>query len=307
MRDCEFIQHLLHAQGLSYCVLVDEYNWKDWLAVTFSSFSPRHRKVLMVTFWTIWYARNKMVHEGTVPSIAHTLSFVVAFLRENDMRHPQICRRPPRIQGQWLASIANVIKLNFDAAFECQCTRSVSGVICRDTDGFILEACSIFHPYVSDAFQVEALACLVAVNFARDLGFTQVVIERDSLTVIKKCQSENIDASLISLLIADIKEVSKVFVSVSYGFVHREANDAAHVLAQEGKMYSSPMYWMVRDCECRADQLLLLNVDGSLWFFSVTLDLHDFDALRDFQVYFVFSCLGLFCLIFRIDVGVFSF
>ncbi|KAK8558624.1 hypothetical protein V6N12_041925 [Hibiscus sabdariffa] len=159
-----------------------------------------------------------MVYEGTVPSIAHTLSFVVAFLREDDMRHSQICRRPPRIQGQWLAPAPNVIKLNFDAAFECQSMRSVSGA--------------------------EVLACLVAVNFARDLGFTRVVIEGDSLTVIKKCQSENIDASLISPLIVDIKEVSKVFVSVSYGFVHREANGAAHVLAQEGKMYSSPMYWM---------------------------------------------------------------
>ncbi|KAK8656319.1 hypothetical protein V6N13_098273 [Hibiscus sabdariffa] len=146
----------------------------------------------------VWYARNKMVYEGTVPSIAHTLSFVVAFLREDDMRHSQICRRPPRIQGQWLAPAPNA----------------------------------------------EVLACLVAVNFARDLGFTRVVIEGDSLTVIKKCQSENIDASLISPLIVDIKEVSKVFVSVSYGFVHREANGAAHVLAQEGKMYSSPMYWM---------------------------------------------------------------
>ncbi|KAK9012697.1 hypothetical protein V6N11_040736 [Hibiscus sabdariffa] len=80
-----------------------------------------------------------------------------------------------------------------------------------------MAACSTLHPHVSDAFQAEALACLVAVNFTRDLGFTRVVIEGDSLTV---------------------------FVSVNYGFVHREANGAAHVLAQEGKMYSSPMYWM---------------------------------------------------------------
>ncbi|KAK8640990.1 hypothetical protein V6N13_008741 [Hibiscus sabdariffa] len=50
MRDCEFIHHLFYAQGVSYCVPVDEYNWKDWLAVTFSSLSPRHRKVLMATF-----------------------------------------------------------------------------------------------------------------------------------------------------------------------------------------------------------------------------------------------------------------
>ncbi|KAL4377363.1 hypothetical protein GQ457_02G029210 [Hibiscus cannabinus] len=161
---------------VSYCVPVEEYNWKDWLVVTFSSLSPRHCKVLMVTLWAVWYARNKMVNEGTVPSIAHTLSFVVAFLREDDMRHSQICHRPPRIQGHWLAPAPNVIKLNFDVAFECQSMRFVSGVICRDSDGFIMAACSTLHPI--------------------------------------------------------------------YGFVHREANGSAHVLVQEGKMYSSPMYWM---------------------------------------------------------------
>ncbi|KAK8717719.1 hypothetical protein V6N13_044977 [Hibiscus sabdariffa] len=148
----------------------------------------------MVTFWAIWYARNKMVHEGNVPSIAHTHSLL-----------------------SWL-SFEKMI---------CAALKSVVGLQ-RSKD--------------SDAFQAKALACLVAVNFARDLGFTRVVIEGDSLTVIKKCQLKNIDASLISPLIADIKEVSKFFVSVSYGFVHRETNDAVHLLAQEGKMYSSPMY-----------------------------------------------------------------
>ncbi|KAL4304023.1 hypothetical protein GQ457_10G005210 [Hibiscus cannabinus] len=158
-----------------------------------------------------------MVYEGTIPSIAHTLSFVMPFLREDDMRLSQICRWLPKIQGQWLALAPNVIKLNFDVAFECQSMRSVYGVTCCDSDGFIMVACSTLHPHVSDAFQVEALACLLAVNFVRGLGFNRVVIEGDFL---------------------------RFFVSVSYGFVHRKANGAAHVLAQEGKMYSSSKYWM---------------------------------------------------------------
>ncbi|KAK8996593.1 hypothetical protein V6N11_081860 [Hibiscus sabdariffa] len=109
---------------------------------------------------------------------------------------------------------------------------------------FILAACSNPHSHVADHFQAEALACLVAVTFAKDLDFTRVIIEGDSLTIIKKRASEAIDVSLVSPTVADIKEVAKVFQDAGFNFVHREANVAAHTLAQEGKMYNGPMYWI---------------------------------------------------------------
>ncbi|KAK8690631.1 hypothetical protein V6N13_074162, partial [Hibiscus sabdariffa] len=217
---------------------------KEWLALTFSSLGIVHRKVLMVSFWVVWYARNKVVHEGIAPSVNNTISFVVAFLRENDLLSPQDCLRLSRSRDKWQALIVDVVKLNFDVAYDSHSTKSISGVICRDNEGFILAASSTPHWYVAGPFQDEALACLATVNVARDLGFTRVIVEGDSLTVIKKCLSEAIDVSLISLMIADIKHVSKGFVNINFNFVCREANDAAHILAQEGKAYSNPMYWI---------------------------------------------------------------
>ncbi|KAK9045734.1 hypothetical protein V6N11_051642, partial [Hibiscus sabdariffa] len=192
----------------------------------------------------VWYARNKVVHEGIAPSVNNTISFVVAFLRENDLLSPQDCLRLSRSRDKWQALIVDVVKLNFDVAYDSHSTKSISGVICRDNEGFILAASSTPHWYVAGPFQDEALACLATVNVARDLGFTRVIVEGDSLTVIKKCLSEAIDVSLISLMIADIKHVSKGFVNINFNFVCREANDAAHILAQEGKAYSNPMYWI---------------------------------------------------------------
>ncbi|KAK9009018.1 hypothetical protein V6N11_080493 [Hibiscus sabdariffa] len=176
----------LPAKGVHCIVPIDEFGWKEWLALTFSSLSIVHRKVLMVSFYAFWYARNKVVHEGTAPSMFNTLSFVVVFLRKNDMHSPQDCLRPSRSSGKWKALIVDVVKLNFDVAYDSHSMKSISGVICRDSEGFILAASSNPHLYVADLFQAEALACLVAVNFAWDLDFTRVRVEGYSLTVIKK-------------------------------------------------------------------------------------------------------------------------
>ncbi|KAK8612564.1 hypothetical protein V6N13_092676 [Hibiscus sabdariffa] len=93
-----------------------------------------------------------------------------------------------------------VIKLTFDAAYDAQSSKSFSGVICRDSVGFIMAG-----------------------------------LEGDSLTVIKKVCSKTADVSLISPVIYDIREIAKEFEDVTFCFTHREAHGAAHALAREGK------------------------------------------------------------------------
>ncbi|MBA0728344.1 hypothetical protein Golax_001249 [Gossypium laxum] len=48
---------------------------------------------------------------------------------------------------------------------------SATGVVVRDMEGFVLGACTRFNRAISDSFAVEALACLHALYFARDMGF----------------------------------------------------------------------------------------------------------------------------------------
>ncbi|KAK8706649.1 hypothetical protein V6N13_050204 [Hibiscus sabdariffa] len=177
-----------------------------FLALTFCSLNAKHKIVLMVTFWTTWYARSKVIHEGVVPSVCDTLSFVEAFIRENDtIKAPGLLRNSvDRIS--WQAPMENVIKLNFDAAYDAQSNKSFSGVICRDNAGFIMAACTSPHSHLADAFLAEVLACLQAVNFPR--------------------------------------VPSDPFADISFCFTHREANSAAHALAREGKLFNCPMFWI---------------------------------------------------------------
>ncbi|KAL4273637.1 hypothetical protein GQ457_13G027630 [Hibiscus cannabinus] len=100
------------------------------------------------------------------------------------------------------------------------------------------------NPCRNDVFVAEALACLHATIFAKDLGFVKVVIEGDSLSVIKKVCAPAPDGSLIGSIIYDIGEASKGFESVTFGFVLCEANIIAHTLAREGRGQRSSMFWI---------------------------------------------------------------
>ncbi|KAL4289789.1 hypothetical protein GQ457_14G005030 [Hibiscus cannabinus] len=117
------------------------------------------------------------------------------------------------------------IKFNFDSAFNQQSSSAISGAIWRNSEGLILAACAIPHNNVPDAFVAEALACQQMVQSAKDVGFSNVIIEGDSRTVIKKIN----DGSIIAPIIADIKELAKYFGAISFCFV----NKVAHALTRE--------------------------------------------------------------------------
>lgn len=108
-----------------------------------------------------------------------------------------ITRKPPRI---------NEVKGNFDTAYIRISLRSVTGLIFRDCEGFILAAYTYQNRFVADATTAEAIEYLQAVSVAEDLGFRNLVVERDSLTVIKKIQTKNEDRSNITAIIQEIKE-----------------------------------------------------------------------------------------------------
>ncbi|KAK5836463.1 hypothetical protein PVK06_012253 [Gossypium arboreum] len=59
---------------------------------------------------------------------------------------------------------------------------------------------------VRDPTTAKAYACLQGVVFAEEMGFGEVIVEGDSMTIIKKLQSPKNDRSLIGVIINEIKE-----------------------------------------------------------------------------------------------------
>ena len=78
---------------------------------------------------------------------------------------------------------SNLIFLIFCAKIE----ENISGigVVVRDENGLVLGSCSKHLPQACGAMEVKAMAAATALVFAYDIGARWVILEGDSLTVIK--------------------------------------------------------------------------------------------------------------------------
>ncbi|KAK8688787.1 hypothetical protein V6N13_087528 [Hibiscus sabdariffa] len=113
MKDCSFVRELLHAQGINFADQPFANSWKDWLVQTFLNLGLIHKKAIIVTFSAVWYARNKLVHEGLKMVIANTLSFILVSLKESEMSLDRASPSPPLDQAKWIAPPTDVVKLVF--------------------------------------------------------------------------------------------------------------------------------------------------------------------------------------------------
>ncbi|PPD92765.1 hypothetical protein GOBAR_DD10294 [Gossypium barbadense] len=167
----------------------------------FLAMDNNFKKLSAISLWALWYKRNKMVNEGLKFELHELVGFVQSY--DQDLRF----------------TIAKDL---------------TTAVLARDFEGLVMGACTVSNDDIADAFVAEARACERALYFARDMGFRKVVLEGDSITVIKKLKTNAIDRSILSPISQHIRVSTEGFEEVTYNFVPREVNKAAHALAMGG-------------------------------------------------------------------------
>ncbi|KAK8713134.1 hypothetical protein V6N13_148359 [Hibiscus sabdariffa] len=241
---CTFTQQILSLVGLPSILTVHNQDFTANFATWFLQADKKNKQVIVLTFWAIWFARNNLIHEGTVCSVTKVSTFVLAYLRELDSLAALAIPAKLSKDVKWIPPVGDFFKLNFDASFDSALKASVSRIIARDSYGLILAACYSHHSGVADAFIAEAFACEKAVSLAIDLGFRSEQIEGDSLTIIKKLQSASVDKSVISPIINDIRVLMDSFEEITFSFVNRAGNAAAHELARLGTHQTESRFWI---------------------------------------------------------------
>ncbi|MBA0771036.1 hypothetical protein Gotri_019567 [Gossypium trilobum] len=102
-------------------------------------------------------------------------------------------RLPLLVKENWKSPEEQIIKINFDASFDCQGFKSASGIVVRNAKGEVLVSKSRLHTAVGTTFDVEALAYFEAVLTGIELDLTDVIVEGDSRSIIKKCKTRLVD------------------------------------------------------------------------------------------------------------------
>lgn len=195
---------------------------------------PSIVSLLLIIYWAMWYRHNKLIHEGKKSSLEDLLCFVKGYLQKLQLVQDNMHLSRPMVKELWRSPDMGSIKLNFDASFHLQTNSLIDAVIARNSDGQILGACTYPYTDMADAFVIEARACKRALIFASKMGSRWIMVEVDSRTIINKIQPVGEDKSLLRALTSTIKQLEELMDDVSYCFVHKEANTAAHILAKEG-------------------------------------------------------------------------
>lgn len=84
--------------------------------------------------------------------------------------------------------------------------------------------CTYLFEDVVDAFVVEARVCERAMIFASEMGFLRLLLEGDSLSVIKKLKTKGEDKLILRLIMHHIRTIENNFEEASYLFVPRTVN-----------------------------------------------------------------------------------
>ncbi|MBA0674682.1 hypothetical protein Goari_016265, partial [Gossypium aridum] len=123
--------------------------------------------------------------------------------------------------------------INFDGAYDPQHARSGSMVVVRNPVGEILASMAVGHKVISFSLAAKAEACVQVLQLGIHMGAECAIIEGDSLTTIKKANSDSEDKSEIRAITKNIQQYKENFQQIIFRHISRSANSLTHHLAKE--------------------------------------------------------------------------
>ncbi|KAA3474020.1 reverse transcriptase [Gossypium australe] len=222
-------------------IISDNRDFEQWLIWVFEQVNLHQCRIFCCALWAIWGDRNSRIHNKKVSTEAEIGNFIINYLAEIDglerRKHGTI-----DIFQKWTYPPPDSVKINVDGAFDSHNNISTSGVVVRDNEGSVLLSWSKIHKGVHSAFEAEAMACREAVQIGVEHGWPKIIIEGDSLTVIKKCQNQDRDRSMLGAFIQDIQMMVSSSRKFVFKHVPRLANILAHSIATQALKRSGGAY-----------------------------------------------------------------
>lgn len=138
------------------------------------------------------------------------------------------------------------------------------GALIRDEKGNVIAGLSKPITAVYDTVSAEAFAALCAVEFCREVGIQDIILEGDSLLVVKALNDSNPNWLRYGQIIEDTRLVLGSLRSWNVQHVKQEANAAAHGLAKNAISISTDHIWLEEIPHCIFDVVILEQLALSL-------------------------------------------
>ncbi|XP_021833932.1 uncharacterized protein LOC110773715 [Prunus avium] len=202
-------------------------------------------RLFLYICWNLWQNRNKVVVEGR--SCAQEAIFKRAnYLTEE---YGGLVKGEPKLivekPTKWSPPPVGKCKLNVDAAFIPE--TYVGGIVdvVRNDKGELMAAMALPLATATSPKYAEIMALHFGIKFARDAGFSSILIEFDSqgvVNAVKKDEEESWASN--GHLIDDIKRSLQHFEDVTISFSPRGCNQVAHFLAKHALNCNTIVTWI---------------------------------------------------------------
>ncbi|XP_050252787.1 uncharacterized protein LOC126699161 [Quercus robur] len=202
-------------------------------------------EIFVIMVWLLWNRRNAVQFGHPPLPVASICSSAGSYLQEFLQAQNVVPEspRPPPMQ-QWRPPDPQCFKVNFDAALFQRSNLAGIGIIARNHVGEAVGALSSPIPMAQSVADIEALACLKAVQFALEIGLNRVVIEGDSAVIINALLHGAGELASFGNILDDIRLHSSVFPFVEFVHVSRICNSVADALAKKAKSNVGDQIWL---------------------------------------------------------------
>ncbi|KAM1020267.1 hypothetical protein ACFX13_042260 [Malus domestica] len=203
--------------------------------------------------WRLWKNRNDVVFKGIYrqpldileawkKSTGEYKASLAPDQEDHSLRMPKSIKVSDRMCTKWKRPRFRTIKINTDAAWCKDTLRMGVGWLGRDFAGLLQAAGGSGTGFSHSAAAAEASAIRFALLSCIDHGFDDIIIESDASTIILMLKKEILVDFSIECILDDIEVLAQKLRSVSFAFVPREGNRAAHSVAKyvfkEGRSFS---------------------------------------------------------------------
>ena len=174
--------------------------------------------------WTIWFRCNTIRVNPISFPVDQVQQRAIDSLLEFWAAQPRKQPTPPWPLSKWSPPVEDYYEVNFDGTVFKREEKVGIRVIIRNCHGMVMASLSQKISLPQTVVELETLATTRALEFSIKLGFSKVILEGDSETVIKALQDSSPSLAPFGLLIRDAQEVANFFTCISYLHVGRNGN-----------------------------------------------------------------------------------
>ena len=193
--------------------------------------------------WALWARRNEKRHGGKFMTGLDLVNwcgrYIDSFKAANSAdaisspsAAPSALVPATHCRQVWSPPTGSFFKVNVDGAVFVQQRKSRAGVVICNCEGLLMGALSMKLNQQLGSLETEAKAYELGILFARDMGFHEVALEGDSVTVSNAIAGISPPPSLIASVVCGISSLLSAFRSFSISHVGRKGNKVAHLLAK---------------------------------------------------------------------------